>query len=232
MKIFFAFLFSAVAMIELSAHLFGTGLNVYSKPLLMPLLLLYFLASYQFKLDRRSLMVALALLLSCAGDVSLMGQGTARFIAGLSCFLLAHIAYIFIFIRNDDTQSFSFRISWKLLLPMLFYIIALMVLLVPGSGPMIAPILIYGLTILMMWYTASLRFGIRSPYQNWQVIIGATLFVLSDSMIGLNRFYFELPQSGFLIMSTYIGAQFLIINGLLGYFDESTPFSTVKTQSI
>lgn len=232
MRIFFAFLFFGAAINELSAHLFGTGLDAYSKPLLMPLLLLYFLASYRYKLDRRSLMVILALLLSCAGDVSLMGQDTPRFIIGLSCFLFAHIAYIFIFVRSEETESFSFRMSWKLVLPMLVYIIALMMFLLQGSGPMIAPIIIYGLTILMMWYTAALRFGIRSPYQNWQVIIGATLFVLSDSMIGLNRFYTELPQSGFLIMSTYMGGQFLIINGLLGYFQESAPLTSVKTQSI
>ncbi len=232
MKILFAFLFFAAVIIELSAHLFGTGLNLYSKPLLMPLLTLYFLASYHYKPDRRALMVVLALLLSCAGDVSLMGQSTARFITGLSSFLFAHIVYILIFIRSEESQSFSFRLSWKLILPMLAYILVLMVFLLPGSGPMKAPIIIYGFTILMMWYTAALRFGIRSPYRNWQVIVGATFFVLSDSMIGLNRFYTALPQSGFLIMSTYIGGQFLIVNGLLEYFKESAPMSGVKSQSI
>ncbi|MEQ9301087.1 MAG: lysoplasmalogenase [Cyclobacteriaceae bacterium] len=231
MRIFFAFAFFIAAIIELTAHLFGTGLNAYSKPLLMPLLLIYFLVSYQHKFDRRALMVTLALLLSCAGDVSLMGQGTASFIAGLSCFLFAHIAYIFIFMRSEETESFYFRLSWKLIAPMLGYIIALMMFLLPGSGPMMVPIIIYGLTILMMWYTASLRFGIRSPYQNWQIIIGATFFVLSDSMIGLNRFYTELAQSGFLIMSTYIGGQFLIINGLLGYFQEPARLTGIKAQS-
>lgn len=228
MKLLFAFLFSAAVIIELSAHLLGTGLNLYSKPMLMPLLALYFLASYNYKLDRRLLMVALALLLSCVGDVSLMGQGTARFITGLSSFLFAHIVYILIFIRSEESQSFSFRMSWKLILPMLTYILALMAFLLPGSGPMKVPVMIYGFTILMMWYTAALRFGIRSPYQNWQVIIGATLFVLSDSMIGLNRFYAALPQSGFLIMATYIGGQFLIVNGLLKYFEESTPKAAIK----
>ena len=50
--------------------------------------------------------------------------------------------------------------------------------------------------------------------------------VLSDSMIGINKFYAPLPQSGFLIMITYIGGQFLIITGLLTHFQKTRPVST------
>lgn len=232
MKIFSAILFFTATLIELSAHLFGSGLNAYSKPLLMPLLLVYFLSSYDFRIDRDSLLLSLAILLSCAGDIFLMGQGTTHFIAGLSFFLFAHITYVFIFIRSKSTGDFVFRFNWKLILPMMVYVVGLLFFLLPGSGPMATPIIIYGLVILLMWYTSILRFGIQSPYQNWQIIIGATLFVISDTMIGLNRFYTEIPQNGLLIMSTYIAAQFLITNGLLGYFNSSTRIADHKIQSI
>ncbi len=232
MKHFFGFLFFVVSMVELSAHLLGTGLNVYSKPLLMPVLLMYFLASYQYRFSQRSMLVVMALVFSCAGDVSLMGLTSTRFIIGLTCFLLAHVAYIVMFIRERSSDSSHMRFSWKLLFPMVLYILGLMYFLIPGSGPMAAPVVIYGLTILVMWYTASLRFGTRAAYQNWSIILGAALFVISDSMIGINKFYLALPQSDFLIMLTYIGGQFLIINGLINHFHRTNPDSALSPQSM
>lgn len=226
MKNFFAFLFFAVTMVELSAHLFDTGLNVYSKPLLMPVLIFYFLAGYQFNFDRRSSLVILALMLSCAGDISLMGQTSGRFIAGLSCFLFAHVAYVVIFVKEGKSTLPSMRFNWKLLLPMVIYLGVLLSFLIPTSGAMMAPVIVYGLAILVMWYTAGLVFGLRATSANWFILVGSTLFVLSDSMIGINKFYMPLPQSGFLIMSTYIGGQFLLINGLLDHFNKTQPAST------
>lgn len=215
MKILFAFLFVMVVIIELSAHLLGTGLNIYSKPLLMPLLLAYFIASYGLRLDRNLLLVALALLLSTAGDVCLMGTSSMHFMAGLSFFLVAHITYICIFVGSGGDGHTRFGWSWKLVVPMATYVAILLFLLLPGSGPMQLPILIYGMAIFTMWYTALVYFGAGTAPKNWAVMIGASLFVLSDSLIGVNKFYVELPLSGFLIMLTYISGQFLIVHGLL-----------------
>ncbi|MEM8894297.1 MAG: lysoplasmalogenase [Bacteroidota bacterium] len=226
MKNFFAFLFFVVTVVELSAHLFGTGLNVYSKPLLMPVLMFYFLAGYQFNTDRRSAMVILVLVLSCAGDISLMGQTSGRFIAGLSCFLFAHVAYVVIFIKEGKSTLTSIHFSWKLLLPMVIYLGVLLSFLIPTSGAMMIPVIVYGLAIMVMWYTAALVFGLRATNASWFIIVGSTLFVLSDSMIGINKFYAPLPQSSFLIMSTYIGGQFLIITGLLTHFQKTRSVST------
>jgi len=47
------------------------------------------------------------------------------------------------------------------------------------------------------------------------VFIGSVIFVLSDSMIALDKFYRDIPLAGFLIMLTYISAQYLIMRGLL-----------------
>jgi uncharacterized membrane protein YhhN len=47
------------------------------------------------------------------------------------------------------------------------------------------------------------------------VFIGSLLFVISDSMIAVDKFYGEIPQAGFWIMLTYISAQYLIMRGLI-----------------
>jgi uncharacterized membrane protein YhhN len=44
---------------------------------------------------------------------------------------------------------------------------------------------------------------------------GATLFMISDSLIAINRFLEPLPRVGIWVMITYIAAQYLILTGLL-----------------
>ena len=40
--------------------------------------------------------------------------------------------------------------------------------------------------------------------------IGAVIFMISDAAIGINLFYYNIPNAQFVIMSTYYLAQFLI----------------------
>ncbi len=47
------------------------------------------------------------------------------------------------------------------------------------------------------------------------VFAGSLLFLLSDSMIAFNKFHSDIPMAGFLIMLTYIAAQYLIMRGLI-----------------
>jgi uncharacterized membrane protein YhhN len=50
------------------------------------------------------------------------------------------------------------------------------------------------------------------------VFLGALLFMISDSLIALDRFgsdLLPLPWAGFWIMLTYIAAQYLIVVGML-----------------
>ena len=56
--------------------------------------------------------------------------------------------------------------------------------------------------------------------------IGAALFVTSDSLIVLNaEIGIELPRHGFLVMLTYLAAQWLIVRGLVLWAQPSAPQS-------
>ena len=46
-------------------------------------------------------------------------------------------------------------------------------------------------------------------------MIGAIFFIISDSLLAINKFYFPLPYSAFWIMSTYSFAQYFIVSGIL-----------------
>ena len=47
------------------------------------------------------------------------------------------------------------------------------------------------------------------------VFIGSVLFVISDTMLALDKFYVEFSLAGFWITITYIAAQYLIMRGLI-----------------
>jgi len=47
------------------------------------------------------------------------------------------------------------------------------------------------------------------------VIIGALIFMLSDTMLAINKFLEPIAYANVLIMITYIVAQYLIVSGLI-----------------
>ncbi len=78
-------------------------------------------------------------------------------------------------------------------------------------------ILVYAISLVGMSLAALNRKGRVGMIEYRWVFLGSLFFVLSDSMIALNKFYFEdgFPYAGFWIMLTYITAQYLIMRGLI-----------------
>ena len=71
------------------------------------------------------------------------------------------------------------------------------------------------MTILIMLLMALHRLGNVSAMSFKYVIIGAALFVISDSMIAISKFVMSFPMDGVLIMATYGVGQYLIVEGFL-----------------
>jgi uncharacterized membrane protein YhhN len=49
------------------------------------------------------------------------------------------------------------------------------------------------------------------------MMLGAVLFVVSDSLLAINKFYSSFELAGVLIMLTYGMAQLLIVTGAINY---------------
>jgi uncharacterized membrane protein YhhN len=77
------------------------------------------------------------------------------------------------------------------------------------------PVTIYALVISIMLLMSIKAFFEWKKPANLLVLIGALLFVISDSILAINKFYTILPFSSFLIMSTYLGAQYFIVKAIL-----------------
>jgi len=85
----------------------------------------------------------------------------------------------------------------------------------PGlNGLMKQIIIIYAFSLIGMSMMALNRKGRVNRNSFLLVFVGSILFVLSDSMITLDRFYREFPLAGFWIMLTCIAAHYQIMRGL------------------
>lgn len=185
------------------------------KPFLLSFLILAVYAHERF-MTKKILLTALTL--SWIGDMILMfaDRGQFYFIAGLIAFLLSHIFYIVLFSKQLKIYLKKSKIIyWVGVTAIAFYLIVLLLLLLPTLGDLKIPVIIYALTISIM-----LLFALKG-FLNWQkpaniyILIGAIVFVTSDSILALDKFYTPLQYSSFLIMTTYLIAQYLIVVGIL-----------------
>lgn len=201
-------------------HLVGlangdTALSGFTKPLLMPLLLVALLFLLPRWRSEVALLATLALLFSFAGDVGLNSAGEFAFLVALGCFLLAHVSYIVLFLRKLRMRRLSF---WAL--AYLVWWVALIVILAPHIGSLLIPVAIYGLVLGAM---AAIALSC-----NTLIAYGGVLFVVSDTLLGLHKFLpgFNPWQVDYFIMLTYIAAQALIVLGAIHWAwakDSTTP---------
>lgn len=169
-------------------------------------ILLLFAATLIGPAFRGRAILCFAILFSAAGDVILDLGFQGSFIAGLVAFLIAHVWYIVLFMR--DVSLSEVRILPTLLA--IAYPLAMGIFLWPYLGPMKIPVAVYITVIASMLITAINRQGSGKI-----VLGGAVFFVISDSILALNKFYAPHPWARFGIMATYYAAQYLIVSGYL-----------------
>jgi len=219
-------LFFLIAAGNLISHMFAVEwLEYATKPFLMILLFLIFTFSCK---DQKSIpfrLTAMALFFSWVGDIFLLFQplNEKLFMLGLVAFLIAHIFYVidyrklrFQVKKDNKSQTFiNVRIVFLVLIG-----IALYSTLFNHIDNLKIPIAIYTIVIIIMAIAAVQRKGRTSDRSFLLIYFGALLFIMSDSMIAINKFIEPIIYGRVLIMLTYIFAQYLIIQGILKHKEE------------
>lgn len=222
------FLFGLVLAADITGILLQQELiETISKSLLMPVLLGYFIMHSRELATTLKNWIIGALLFSWLGDVLLIFQGrdSIFFLLGLSAFLLAHICYIIFFHKTRLREKIPFH-PWLLGIVIIYYA-ALISWLSPRLGDMKWPVYIYGIVISTMLMLALHMYRIkdRNPKATGTgllLIAGAVLFVVSDSVLAINKFYQSFEAAPVLIMLTYGLAQWLLTEGALRYGQTSS----------
>lgn len=189
----------------------------FTKPAVLTVLILFFLRNSGHLYVFTRSFTLLALVLSLLGDILLMFESRSSyfFMAGLGSFLLAHCGYVLVFVkkRNPNTRLSIFTMLLTI------YICTLFLLIKDGLGQMLIPVILYVLAIGSMAISAYARKGRVMDDSFYFVLIGAILFVISDSLIAIDRFYAAVPLQNVSIMLTYGMAQLLIVLGILKQTD-------------
>lgn len=185
------------------------------KPFLLPILLVAVYFSDGFTTKK---ILLTALTFSWIGDVVLLfaSKGEIYFILGLVAFLISHVFYIVLFGKQTKSMTISNKLSFGAGIGLiLLYFFGMITTLGPKLGPLTVPVVVYAVVISTMLYFAlkgSFQWN-AIPFQS--VLIGALFFIASDSILAFNKFYQPIPYASFLIMITYLAAQYGIVWGIL-----------------
>ncbi len=215
--------FLIISMTELVSVTFDLQLlHTLSKPLLLPALMGYFLSS----VTTRNFYFLSALFFCWAGDVLLMFHGAEIFfILGLVAFLIGHLFYMISYqkLRHTDKKGRGLLNTQKMRysLPIVLAGTGLVTILFPHLGGLKIPVMIYALVLTLMVLQALFRFGFTSQKSFALVFVGAVFFMVSDSVLAINKFMHALPMGSLAIMITYIIAQYLIVQGAIAHQQDS-----------
>jgi len=160
--------------------------------------------------------LALGLAFSTAGDV-LLDLGPRFFVFGLAAFLGTHLTYICLFVRNRVAGVRLDPPLLAVLLLVLAYSGTLAAWIVPSVGDLAAPVVLY---VCALW--AMVSTAILARFKQRMLAIGAILFLISDSLLAINRFKTPLPLAGYLVWITYYLGQCGIA---LGYLQIPSPYA-------
>ena len=194
------------------------------KPLIMISIGGYFLSNSE-KIDKNVVGLAMfAFLFSLFGDTFLMfANQSLFFMLGLASFLIAQLFYVFLFrksIKISGREPFLRRNRIYLIAYILYGASIYSVLFNHLDFVLKIAVFAYMLALLGMSAMALNRFKTVPSASFLFVLFGSVLFVISDSLIALDKFYTEIPDDRILVMSSYIAAQYLMMRGILKQFEQ------------
>jgi uncharacterized membrane protein YhhN len=146
------------------------------------------------------------------------GNHPLFFIGGLVSFLIAHLFYTKLFTTISPLSKNILKKNPIWITGIILFLTAFLSYLVPKiDSTLKIPVIAYALIICtMLLSTLNLKEKIGKKPHN-MIVLGAVLFVLSDSILALNKFdsaFRGITLMHALVMITYISAQGFIIHGI------------------
>ena len=217
-KQYWLILFFVILITDLVAVQFNyTTVEHIFKPLIAIWLLAYFILRLRAVSSSLKKWIISALFFSWLGDLSLLLQNDNDlfFLWGLTAFLIAHVFYIFFFHFIRIRENVKAR--WLAIVIVAVYYVILISILAPHLRDMKSPVRIYAVVISFMFMLALHMLFIKNKVAGRWMMTGALLFVISDSVLAIDKFYQPFEMAGVVVMLTYGLAQLFITEGAIRY---------------
>jgi uncharacterized membrane protein YhhN len=206
------------------------------KALIIPALMLYYHSRIRKSYSGFHLLIMIGLFFSWLGDILLQfsNQGVefyysaeTYFLFGLAAFFLTQVFYSLAFLKPKGRNTLFNKRIYQLILVLGYGGLLMWFLYNKIEAEYKLPVILYAIVIHTMLITALNRYGKVNGVSYMLVVFGAMFFVLSDSMIAVNRFVLSdsmiidnglqtnLKFARIFIMVTYVVAQYLIVIGCL-----------------
>lgn len=195
----------AVAIVHIVALASGQEwLSLLTKPFIMLVLALALVWSIR-RLTAAAVTALVAILCSWAGDIALMIPGQLAFGVGILFFMLAQAGYVVLFVRHLRTRKRP--PAWALVY-VVWLVAGVALLSQQDMGALYPAVVLYAIVIGAM--------AAASTMTTPTIAVGGALFLVSDSLIGLDRFVPAVTvwAADEIIMATYAAGQGLIVWGV------------------
>ncbi|MFW9834734.1 MAG: lysoplasmalogenase family protein [Candidatus Thorarchaeota archaeon] len=164
-----------------------------------------------------TILLAAALVFCTLGDIGM----EIDLVPGIGMFLLAHILYTTNFLWQSSVTGLTtvpIVLASVCMIVGILYVVMLIRYL-KSSGPEIPPFIIkagtlYFIIIAATFSTTVLLWQTTGAVLGYLPVIGALIFIISDSFIGINEFHHKISHHEFYIMPTYYLAIFLLSLGV------------------
>lgn len=214
----FTLIFILIILLNLiSQSGFFPELKFFVKPLICLSLAIYLFKNVNMQSGFNRLVLA-GLILSLFGDCFLLfaGSDVYFFLYGLISFLFAHIVYSLAFIRDFKNNPDASKYYGHLMLfCMGIFSMSYYTFIRDYLNDFRIPVMAYMFVISVMAILAGYRYRRVNLLSFRMIYLGAIFFVISDSALAFNKFVQPFSSAGFIIMSTYMIAQYLITIGAI-----------------
>ncbi|MCF6293872.1 MAG: lysoplasmalogenase, partial [Robiginitomaculum sp.] len=147
------------------------------------------------------LSLSLALVFSGVGDFALAANVQWTFAVGMAAFLIGHLFYLLVFSKTLRSWS-ELDLSRRTIIVLIgLYALVMGAIVLPKTGALMPAIAVYFIVLSLM---AAASFAAKIP--RW-TRIGALLFVISDTLIGIDKFLTPIEFRHLSVMSEYYSAQ-------------------------
>lgn len=200
----FTIFFVILMILEILGLTVIPSYHIVSKPMIMAGLIGFYIMGERVQNNAFLTGLIFALL----GDCFLMFGTDDMFMIGLVCFLIMQICYTVTFNRKRRVPQ-----SKDYIVPVVIGVIGLSILafLWSSLADLKWAVAIYATAIVTMAIFAYLRHPKLRGYGI--LFVGVCLFIISDALLGFNKFGGDIPYAQIAVMLTYMVAQYLIVTG-------------------